>query len=80
MTSFKSGFLKYAEEQGFSEAEAEHLFKQAEEYPATEQMFRSLAPEKESNSPEELETLAELLKQHAINSQLHLPDVHRVKL
>jgi hypothetical protein len=78
MTSFKAGFFKYAAEQGFSEAETEHLFKQAEEYPPTEQMFRDITPTEESSSPEELETLAELLKQHALNAQLHLPDVHRI--
>jgi hypothetical protein len=82
MTSFEAGFFKYALERGFSESEAAHLLKQASEYPAAEQMFRSLPQQEEEqqHSPDELEALAELLKQKAIDSQLHLPDVHRVNL
>ena len=80
MTSFIVGFVKHAQECSFSEEEALHLLKHALEYPAAEQMFRTLPSEEEEHSPEELETLTELLKQKAIASQLHLPDVHKVSL
>lgn len=80
MTSFEAGFVKHAQECGFSRIEALHLLKQALEYPAAEQMFRVLPSEEEEHSPDELEALTEMLKQKAIASQLHLPDVHKVSL
>lgn len=80
MTAFEAGFIKYAQECGFSPEEALHLFKQASEYPAAEQMFRSLPNEGEQDSPDELEALTEMLKQKAIDTQFHLPDVHKVSL
>jgi hypothetical protein len=80
MNSFEVGFVKHAQECGFSRPEALHLLKQSLEYPPTAQMFRELPGEEEEHSPEELEALTEMLKQKAIASQLHLSDVHKVSL
>jgi hypothetical protein len=80
MLSFETGFLKYAQECGLSEKEAAHILKRASEYPAAAELFRTLPQEDEQHSPEELETLADMLKQKFIDSQLTLPNVHRVHL
>lgn len=80
MTCFEVGFTKYAQECGLSEKEAAHILKRALDYPAAEQMFRELPTEEEQHAPEEVETLADMLKQQAIHHQLTLPKIHRVQL
>jgi hypothetical protein len=80
MTCFETGFTKYARECGLSAEEAAHMLKRALAYPAAEQMFRELPTEEEQHSPEELETLSDMLKQHMIDQQLNLPKVHHIQL
>lgn len=71
MTSFEAGFVKYARECGLADDKTAHILKRAMDHPAAEGMFRSLPEEEEQqNSPEDMEMLAQLLKQELIDKQM----------
>ena len=79
MTPFNLGFLKAATDLGLEKVEAQALLKKAYE----SQMFKELPdryPEEETEeTPEDLETLAELIKQDMI-AQHFSAAKHRINL
>ena len=73
MEEFKAGFLEYAINDGLSQSEAAHLWKRAEEYPGTEQVFKNLDinPGQTKSIPtEELSSLSKLMEQQKVQEEL----------
>lgn len=70
MTSFEAGFVKYAEECGLSDQKTAHILKRAMEHPGVQNMFKVLPEEVETQSPHNLASLGELLKQHLIDEDM----------
>jgi hypothetical protein len=72
MSSFESGFIKYATEYGLSADQAVHMLKRAAEYPGSVEIFKQLPDESDSapQSPSDLDVLSNLLKEELINHHM----------
>lgn len=70
MTSFEAGFLKYARECRLSDDQTAYILKRAMDHPGAEDMFKSLPHEEEQESPEDLDMLAQMLRQEFIDNQM----------
>lgn len=60
MTSFEAGFIKYASECGLPETQIRHILKRALAHPEAQQLA-SRSPEADETSPEDLDTLNEMM-------------------
>lgn len=68
MTSFEVGFKKYAEEYGLSEKTAAHILKRALDHPETAEIFRQLPADKVNPDSDDLDSLANLMRQDSIDN------------
>lgn len=69
MTSFEAGFINQAKESGLSDHEAAHFLKRASEYPGSQELFKRLPDNEDNQDPSSFESLANLVKQEAIDKQ-----------
>jgi hypothetical protein len=74
MDTFETGFLSFATETGLSHKEATQLWKRANEYPGSAEVFKKLdipATEAQENiGHEELSNLSKLMEQEKIQQEL----------
>jgi hypothetical protein len=70
MTAFEAGFIKYAQECGLSNDEAAHILKRAIDYPGTQDLFKQM-PKGQEEHPDEMDSLANLLKQELIDEHMN---------
>jgi hypothetical protein len=74
MDTFETGFLSFATEFGLSQKEASQLWKRANEYPGSAEVFKKLdipAPTAQDNlGNEELSSLSKLMEQEKIQQEL----------
>lgn len=68
MTSFEAGFKKYSEECGLSQEKAAHILKRALSHPEAQQMFKELPDQENNQSPDELDTLTNLMHQDSVDN------------
>jgi hypothetical protein len=69
MHAFEAGFKKYAEECGLSEKKTAHILKRALEHPGTQEMFKQLPTQRDNQSPEDLDALANLMHQDSMDKR-----------
>jgi hypothetical protein len=74
MEDFQKGFISLALESGLTESQATHFWKQAQDLPHTEQVFKQLgadAPVEAPAAPEaSAETIAKLEEQKKLHDEL----------
>ena len=85
MHAFKLGFISTATAYGLSAEAADRMLKRAFEYPDTANLFKDISPQQENqdeeqeDSPEDIESLSELLKQELLHRHMDAAK-HQIQL